>query len=172
MVKVKVKVAYRWVSLIYAKMHCCRVSERPNGNEENAYLLECGGMLLRCLGLHPIQKRPSSLINALTSILDGKRRLCSCLTCLVLSEPMALNAAMTERYFCICQESRPALLRKVWLRCHARDVFNLAVAFVRMGNLWHGPVTRRLPELRDLEGTEHDEDGAPALDGTDGARRV
>ena len=123
------------------------LSERKaNGDEENAYFLECGGMLLRCLGLHPIQKRPSSLNNALTSILDGKRRLRSCLTCLVLSEPHdLLNAAKKERYFCICKESRPALLRKVWLRGHARDVFNLAVAFVRMGSLWHGPLARRLP---------------------------
>ena len=31
---------------------------------------------------------------------------------------------------------------------------------------------RWLPELRYLEGTEHDEDDAPALDGTDGTRRV
>lgn len=41
-----------------------------------------------------------------------------------------------------------------------------------MGDLWHGPVTRWLPGLRYLEGTDHKEDVAPALNGTDGARRV
>jgi hypothetical protein len=75
-------------------------------------------------------------------------------------------------HFGVCNEPRPGLLCKVWLRCHARDVFNLAVAFVRVRDLWHGPVTRWLPELRYLEGTDHNEDVAPTLDGTDGARRV
>jgi hypothetical protein len=47
------------------------VSERKvNGNRKDPYFLECGGMLSRCLGLHPIQKRPSSFINAVASVLD------------------------------------------------------------------------------------------------------
>ena len=158
--------------------HICQdallLSERrDDGNEENAYFLECGGMLLRrCLGFHPIQKRPPFLLSVLTSILNGKRRLRSCLTCLGAQRTHDLQCREDRTYFCICKETCPALLRKVRLRCHARDVLNLAVAFVRMGSFWHGPVTGRLPVLRDLEGTEHDEDGAPALDGTDGACRV
>jgi hypothetical protein len=64
------------------------MSERKsNGDEQNAYFLECGRMPLRCLGFHPIQKRPPSLINAVTGILDGKRRHFPCLTCLVLNGP-------------------------------------------------------------------------------------
>ena len=27
---------------------------RVNGNEEDAHFLECGGMLSRCLGFHPV----------------------------------------------------------------------------------------------------------------------
>ena len=85
--------------------HICQdallLSERKDdGNEENAYFLECGGMLLRrCLGFHPVQKRPPFLLSVLTSILDGKRRLRSCLTCLVLSEPMTFNAVKIEHTF-------------------------------------------------------------------------
>jgi hypothetical protein len=46
-------------------------SERKaNGNRKDSDFLECGGMLFRCLGFHPIQKRPSSIIIAVTSILD------------------------------------------------------------------------------------------------------
>ena len=62
-----------------------RSQRKSNGNEQNAYFLECGRMPLRCLGFHPIQKRPPSLIDAVTGILDGKRRHLSCLTSLVLS---------------------------------------------------------------------------------------
>ncbi len=64
-------------------------SERSaNGNEKDAHFLKCGGMLSRCLGLHPILKRPLSIIiNDVTSILDGKRGLLSCLTMLSAQWP-------------------------------------------------------------------------------------
>ena len=50
-------------------------SERmAKGKEEDAHFLECGMMLSRCLGFHPVLGRPSSLIiNGCPSILDNKR---------------------------------------------------------------------------------------------------
>jgi hypothetical protein len=47
---------------------------RASGNEEDAHFLKCGMVLLRCLGFHPVLKRPSSLIiNGSPSILDNER---------------------------------------------------------------------------------------------------
>jgi hypothetical protein len=51
------------------------IERRANGTEEDAHFLECGMMLSRCLGFHPVLRRPSSLvINGSPSILDNKRR--------------------------------------------------------------------------------------------------
>lgn len=85
------KVTYRWVSLIYANIHCYRVSGRANGNEEEAHFLECGGMLSRRLGFHPVLRRPSSLIvNDGPDILDNKRGLLSRLTMSSPQRPIIL----------------------------------------------------------------------------------
>jgi len=121
---------------------------------QDAFLEGCG-ILSRCLGFHPIHEGPPSLelIDEVTSILDGDWTLLS--------------------RFCISDESRPAALWKVRpCCCHVHDVLNFALTVVRIRSAWHGPATRRLPNLGDLEGTEHNEDVAPALDCADGSRRV
>ena len=90
-----------------------------------------------------------------------------------VQQPVTRNGLIyIKTHFCVCYELHTVLLCNVWQRRYAPKVLNLGFTFVRMRNLWHGPVTRWLPELRYLEGTEHDEDVAPTLDGTDGARRV
>jgi hypothetical protein len=54
-----------------------------------AHFLEGSGVLSRCLGFHPIHKRPPILkfIGKVTSILDGDRTILSRLTHLTLSCP-------------------------------------------------------------------------------------
>lgn len=75
-------------------------------------------------------------------------------------------------HVCVSNEPQPGLFCEVWLFCQAPDVHDLVLTFIWVRSLWHGPVTRWLPELRHLEGTDHDEDDAAALDGADGTRRV
>ena len=70
---------YTQMSITDIRQYALPPSERrTNGNEEDAHFLECGMMLSRSLGFHPVLERPSSLIiNDVPSILDNKRGLLS-----------------------------------------------------------------------------------------------
>jgi hypothetical protein len=77
-----------------------------------------------------------------------------------------------ETHDCVVQEPRLVFLRRVWPPRHIPDVLNIALTVFGARNLRHGPLARRVRGLWYLEGTSHDKDDLPALDGANATRSV